>query len=153
MPFWLCTISRTAAANMLCVARSYCGFVTLCGKFGRGFTPAGLMVGRMETGTENLVKRSNTIFTFQENSQEIRCGVTYSSAQLPHKHVFRHLRFVRSDAGFWSSGVAYVVYCRWKRTVRSVPRSIVPYLVKQSADRPWCSLHDVVSHLRIERNS
>lgn len=56
-------MSRTAAANISCVARSYWSFVVRWGKFGRGFTPAAVMVGRMDTGTENLVNLSNTIFT------------------------------------------------------------------------------------------
>lgn len=59
---------------MACVAKSYCGFDALCRTFGRGVTPAGVIVGRMETGTENLVKRSNTILTWQQPGQRAsRC--------------------------------------------------------------------------------
>lgn len=62
-------MSRTAAANIACVALSYWGFVVICGRFERGFTPAGEIVGRIETGIENLVKRSKTILTYHNEKQ------------------------------------------------------------------------------------
>ena len=56
-------MSRTAAANIACVALSYCGFVGLCGRLGSRFTPArSRVVIVMEMCAEDLVNLSNIIF-------------------------------------------------------------------------------------------